>query len=119
MRHRWTVSLLILSGLTASACSDGSAPTRIMVPGPIARSGSGSGSGGGGGGGGGTSTSASGGGGGGGGTVSGVSILPTTAPAPDVLLRESFGPADGQRPASGNGVLKSVSGSSLAGFWLE
>jgi hypothetical protein len=74
------------------------------------------------GGGGGTS---GGGGGGGGGTTttSATSVLPTTPPAPDVLMRESFGfgplspPA---RPAGGKGVLKPYfANTAITGFWIE
>src|SRR4051794_27955021 len=66
---------------------------------------------------------ASGGGGAGGGGVTTVSVLPTTPPAPDVVLRESFGPGPDlifARPQGGNGKLRSVSaGGDLSGFWLE
>lgn len=53
--------------------------------------------------------------------VSGVSILPTTAPAPDVLLRESFGPGpDLLRPSGGKGEAKTAYASTkIAGFWVE
>jgi hypothetical protein len=71
------------------------------------------------GGGGGGSTS---GGGGGGGTTAPVNVLPTTPPAPDVVLRESFGMGDqfGGRPQGDKGDLRSPVGSpSLAGYWLE
>jgi hypothetical protein len=63
------------------------------------------------------------GGGGGGVGVTSPSPLPSTPPAPDVILRESFGPGlDGvfQRPQGGNGSPRSVfAGASLSGFWLE
>jgi hypothetical protein len=49
--------------------------------------------------------------------------LPTTAPAPGVIFRESFGPgADGvfSRPQGGSGNLRVVNaGTSLSGFWVE
>jgi hypothetical protein len=49
--------------------------------------------------------------------------LPTTAPAPGVIFRESFGPgADGvfSRPQGGSGNLRAViAGTSLGGFWAE
>jgi hypothetical protein len=70
------------------------------------------------------------GGGGGGGGVKAVtppaptapapSILPTTAPAPDVIMRESFGFADAMRPAGGKGVAKTyVIATPISGFWIE
>jgi hypothetical protein len=106
--------LAILAAVAlASACADVSSPTHQLTPGGSSRSG-GSGSGGGKGSGGG------GGGGGGGDTVSGVSLLPTTPPAPGILIRESFGFANGQRPAGDRGSLKGVFvHASLGGFWLE
>lgn len=65
-----------------------------------------------------------GGGGGGGPTLppqSGVSPLPTTAPAPDILVRESFGLGPNTvRPAGGKGVLRSSwLHTTLGGFWVE
>lgn len=63
-----------------------------------------------------------GGGGGGAGTVI-PNPLPTTPPAPDIVLRESFGPgADPSvgRPEGGKGTLRPVfAGTGLAGYWLE
>jgi hypothetical protein len=63
------------------------------------------------------------GGGGGGGGVPTENPLPLTPPAPDVLLRESFGPGLDPifaRPQGGNGNLRAVIGSTdLSGFWLE
>lgn len=76
--------------------------------------------GGGGGGGGGTAT-----GGGGGGvkpTPTPVpQILPTTAPAPDVIIRESFGLGDDLlRPTGGKGALKETFlHTPINGFWVE
>lgn len=65
---------------------------------------------------------ASGGGGGGkggGGTVD-PSVLPTTAPAPGVILRESFGLADLMRPTGGKGTLKEIFlHKPIQGFLLE
>jgi hypothetical protein len=62
------------------------------------------------------------GGGGGGGTTT-VNPLPSTPPAPDVILRESFGPGldpTFARPQGGNGNLRQVfAGTNLSGFWLE
>jgi hypothetical protein len=60
--------------------------------------------------------------GGGGGGSTGTNPLPQTAPAPDVLMRDSFGQGpELLRPASGNGTLKSTAtgGTSFNGFWLE
>jgi hypothetical protein len=62
----------------------------------------------------------SGGSGGGGGTTTGSSVLPTTPPAPDVILRESFGLADLFRPTGGKGTLKEIFlHKPIASFWLE
>jgi len=61
--------------------------------------------------------------GGGGGTVtpSVPSPLPTAAPAPDILVRESFGLGpDVLRPAGGKGLLKATWGHTPIGsFWVE
>ena len=52
-------------------------------------------------------------------TPTGTNPLPTTAPAPDVVIRESFGfGPDFVRPAGGKGTLKSVFGN-VDGFWVE
>jgi len=66
------------------------------------------------------------GGGGGGGGIQPPSILPTTPPAPGVILRESFGlgamttAGSFARPQGGNGVLRAVNiNMSVGGFWLE
>lgn len=59
---------------------------------------------------------------GGGGTPrDGVNPLPTTAPAPDIVVRESFGPGPaGIRPKGGKGDLRSTFiGTTLGGFWVE
>lgn len=47
--------------------------------------------------------------------------LPTTAPAPGILVRESFGPGpEGLRPKSGKGDMRSTFiGTTLGGFWVE
>lgn len=48
--------------------------------------------------------------------------LPTTAPAPNILMRESFGQGpDFARPGGGNGQMKPAAqgGVSFNGFWLE
>ena len=98
MKGRITLSLLAVI-----------ATALLAVSGAVASGGSGSG-GGGGGGGGGTAT-----------TV--ASPLPATPPAPDVVLRESFGPGidpDFVRPQGRNGNLRQVSaGTDLSGFWAE
>jgi hypothetical protein len=93
----------------------------LSTPAFAAKSGTVSSGGGGGGGGG----SGGGGVGGGGGTAPApapVNVLPTTPPAPDVVLRESFGMGDqfGGRPQGDKGDLRSpVSSPSLGGYWLE
>lgn len=60
---------------------------------------------------------------GGGGTpvVGAVNPLPTTAPAPGYLVRESFGPGPQQlRPKGGKGDMRSAFlHTSLGGFWAE
>jgi hypothetical protein len=63
----------------------------------------------------------SGGGGGGGGTACDTTpVLPTVAPAADIVLRESFGPANQLRPAGGKGCLKSDAvHTGIQGFWME
>src|SRR3954465_748820 len=69
----------------------------------------------------GTVSSGGGGSGGGGGTTA-VNVLPTTPPAPDVVLRESFGMGDqfGGRPQGDKGDLRSpVSSPGLSGYWLR
>lgn len=60
-------------------------------------------------------------GGGGGTPVVGTSPLPTTAPAPDILVRESFGPGpDNVRPAGGKGELRTTFlHTTIGGFWVE
>jgi hypothetical protein len=59
--------------------------------------------------------------GGGGTPVPGVNPLPTTAPAPDVLIRESFGSGPDQvRPKGGKGELRSsYLHTTIGGFWVE
>src|SRR5438270_532243 len=93
-------SIAVLSTLViAAACGDVAAPNSRHAPG---------------------ASSLSGGSGGGGVTVTDPSILPTTPPAPDVLVRESFGMANQQRPAGGKGALRDVfAHTTLGGFWLE
>lgn len=65
------------------------------------------------------------GGGGGGGTTppppTSTSPLPTTPPAPDILVRESFGPGpDYVRPKGGKGELRSSNlHETIGGFWVE
>lgn len=59
--------------------------------------------------------------GGGGTPTTGPNPLPTTAPAPDILVRESFGPGPADvRPKGGKGDLRSAFiGVTLGGFWVE
>lgn len=59
--------------------------------------------------------------GGGGTPVAGSNPLPTSAPVPGVLMRESFGPGPaGIRPKGGKGDLRSTFiGTTLGGFWAE
>ena len=59
--------------------------------------------------------------GGGGTPVAGVNALPTTAPAPDVVVRESFGAGPNRvRPKGGKGDLRSSDlHTSIDGFWVE
>lgn len=60
--------------------------------------------------------------GGGGTPVAGaVNPLPTSAPAPDILVRESFGPGPEQlRPKGGKGDMRSAFlHTTLGGFWVE
>ena len=82
------------------------------------------GSGGGGGtGGGGTGGGGTGGGGGGGATNCDTTpVLPTTAPAPDIIMRESFGEGwpNVVRPTGGKGCNKpDYVHTALTGFWVE
>ena len=100
-RLRPSALTLLAVVATLAACSDATAPTTPLAPASIARSG--------------------GSGGGGGTTVDPYSILPTTPPAPDILLRESFGAGPTvQRPASGKGTLKdSYAHTPIQGFWVE
>jgi len=100
---RLTIGLVTAALAALAACADSTAPASSIV----ANAAKGVSGGGGGGGGGGTTTPP-------------PSILPSTPPAPDILVRESFGLADGLRPEGGNGTLKSVFGQpSLNGFWVE
>lgn len=54
-------------------------------------------------------------------TFTALPPLPQFAPAPDVVMRDSFGEGpDMMRPASGKGSLKDTYlGASIGGFWLE
>lgn len=68
----------------------------------------------------GSASASGGGGGGGGGSCDTTPVLPTTAPGPDVILRESFGFGNLLRPAGGKGCLKDVLlHADLGGFWIE
>jgi hypothetical protein len=128
IRTAITSFVIVASVAVSTACTDTSAPGERVASGLASHSGSGGGggttSGGGGiGGGGGGGGAGGGGGGGGGGGVSGVSVLPTTAPAAGILMRESFGLGPNftiERPAGGNGLLKvDFSEKSINGFWIE
>lgn len=59
--------------------------------------------------------------GGGGDPQPGANPLPTSAPAPGVLVRESFGPGPQDlRPKGGKGDLRSAFiGTTLGGYWVE
>ncbi|HST50619.1 MAG TPA: hypothetical protein VLJ61_01310 [Pyrinomonadaceae bacterium] len=76
-------------------------------------------------GGGGGGGGANGGGGGGGGVKPAPTpipvVLPSTPPAPDVIMRESFGMGDDLlRPTGGKGELKATfTHTSISGFWVE
>lgn len=55
-----------------------------------------------------------------GGDCNTTSVLPTAAPAPEVIVRESFGFANLLRPAGGKGCLRDVLlHTDLQGFWIE
>src|SRR5690349_3551895 len=63
----------------------------------------------------------SGGGGGGGTTCDTTPVLPTEAPAPGIIMRESFGPGPNVvRPTGGKGCNKpDFVHTALTGFWIE
>src|SRR4051812_13842358 len=105
-----SLAALMASACLAAACNDIASPSRQLGPNAAAQQGGTAGGGG-----------ATGGGGGGGVTTPTPSPLPTTAPAADILMRESFGPGpDLVRPTGGKGTLKSTSlHTTLNGFWLE
>jgi hypothetical protein len=94
----------VVASAALGACSDPSAPFEPTTAGGL-------------------SLSKGGGGGGGGGDtkVDGSNFLPTTPPAPGILIRESFGPGpDIQRPAGDKGVMKATyTHTTLNGFWVE
>ena len=57
---------------------------------------------------------------GGGTTCDTTPVLPTTPPAPGVIMRESFGLGNQARPAGGKGCLKFYGiHTALSGFWIE
>ena len=105
-RTRWTLSAAVATALALSACGGGedSAQAR-QAAGPTAHA-------------------LKGGGGGAKSTPTATSVLPTTPPAPGILVRESFGLAGTGdlsapvRPAGGKGLLKAL-GRNLNGFWVE
>jgi len=88
----------LLSSVAAVACGDLASPARRLTP-TVAHSG------------GGGSTI----------TVSTYNPLPSSPPAPDIIIRESFGPGDSLlRPAGGKGALKTTfTHTTLNGFWVE
>jgi hypothetical protein len=95
---------IAVASVTLAACGEISTPPTQLTPGNVARSGGSSG----------------GGGGGGGTTTDPYSVLPTTPPAPDILVRESFAVAALQRPAGGKGDLKGAfTHVPINGFWVE
>jgi len=68
-----------------------------------------------------STTFASGGAGGGGGAACDTTpVLPATAPAPGIFMRESFGMGPQYRPTGGKGCNKPVfAHTSIGGFWME
>jgi hypothetical protein len=90
MDRRISLAVLAATAVLATACSDIAEPVRPLAPGGIDAKGGG-------------------GAGGGGGTVTAPNPLPTAAPAPGILMRESFGPGpDHVRPAGGQGTHKAT-----------
>ena len=104
-RTRLSSLVAAASVVVIVACSDATSPTAPTADAASPRLQGGSG----------------GGGGGGGTTFDPYTILPTTAPAPGILVRESFGLGPNRmRPASGKGELRTTEfGAGLNGFWLE
>lgn len=107
MKHtHWTLSAVMGAALALSACGGGGdEPTATGQASEI------------------NARALKGGGGGGTPAPGGVSVLPTTPPEADMLVRESFGLAgtgglSTARPAGGKGTLKEV-GRNINGFWSE
>lgn len=100
MRSLRPSSFLAILALAACAVADSTSPRELE---PLLAKGGG------------------GGGGGGGGTTPPPSmVLPTTPPAPGVLVRESFGFSQGVRPHGGKGLDRAVFiHESLGGYWVE
>lgn len=68
----------------------------------------------------GSAVAAGGSGGGGGTTCDTTPVLPSTSPAPEIFMRESFGMGPQYRPTGGKGCNKAVFASTpLSGFWME
>src|SRR5436305_114395 len=103
-KRRISLNALIACASLAAACTDIASPARQASVTSSRQGGTGGG-----------------GGGGGGVTTTTPSPLPTAAPAPGILMRESFGPGpDLVRPAGGKGTLKPTSlHTTLNGFWVE
>ena len=98
-----------LAVIFSTACSDAVTSLPLSTAPSGASFSKGSGGGGGGGGGGGVDT-----------TPPVPSNLPTTAPAPGVLLRESFGLANLMRPKGDKGLMTDLGiHTTIAGYWLE
>jgi hypothetical protein len=98
------LALALLAALVAGACADSATPTSLLTSGDSS-----------------PLTSKSGNGGGAAVPGPATSPVPTTPPAPDVLMRESFAENGGARAASGDGALKATLGgnTSLKSFWIE
>jgi hypothetical protein len=94
---------IVVASATVGACSDPAAPIGQATADRVSLS------------------KGSGGGGGGDTKIDGSYLLPTTPPAPGILIRESFGPGpDIMRPAGDKGVMKETyTHTTLNGFWVE
>lgn len=105
-RTRWTLSAVMATAVALSACGGGddsaATPQAAAPTAHTLKSGAGDAKS----------------------TPAAVSVLPTKPPAPDILVRESFGLAGTGdlsapvRPAGGKGQLKAL-GRNINGFWVE